>query len=508
MASQTIVPGCIVRMKHQFEVTSESDSFTLNCTNRRDGKTPRAYARLCYGRVKRVRWRGLNVGRFMHELFGIGTSVELMDCSSYFMMEMQSKENRGETGVVWTDENGNDLRESAWSGDKTKRQRTESMAERKFAARLEKKQLLRGGKDYEFCLPINKVTPLVPCRGKAGGMNYAMDILDEYLVKNNEHLRSGSGSSGRGTMLFAVFDCRHMGQQGFWDAVVPHFFKYKATENIFEDELVINRKNSFVQMPQTFAELPLQEDFFDMRNEYGFRMANTIRSGVSSVTSCGTNACWNIKLEDKELLYGDFVDIQPNVGFSLFNKTSPGGDRPVSLNRLDTISGPMGEKEMESHMKDTKDINRSVLDYRFNTQTMIEDTASSHEAILKGTKGIYHFERLVLGARKGAADYMAALFRWSQGGVQLMCNAYLQLPHFKCLCRGDGKPKWMSIATPEDPSGKQKNHFLGCFGAAFCEHVWTPIIDALWPWIFLAIYVVPVVSITLYLRRFLLIFII
>ena len=54
---------------------------------------------------------------------------------------------------------------------------------------------------------------------------------------------------------------------------------------------------------------------------------------------------------------------------------------------------------------------RSVVDYRFNTQTMIEDTASSHEAILKGKKVIYHFQRLVLGARKGAADYMAALFR-------------------------------------------------------------------------------------------------
>ena len=57
------------------------------------------------------------------------------------------------------------------------------------------------------------------------------------------------------------------------------------------------------------------------------------------------------------------------------------------------------------------DMRRSVVDYRFNTQTMIEDTASSHEAILKGKKGIYHFQRLVLGARKGAADYMAALFR-------------------------------------------------------------------------------------------------
>ena len=79
-------------------------------------------------------------------------------------------------------------------------------------------------------------------------------------------------------MLFTVFDCRHMGQPGFWDAVIPHFWKYKESGNVFENRLRINEKNSFVQMPQTFAELPLEEDFFDMRNEYGFRMSNTVNS--------------------------------------------------------------------------------------------------------------------------------------------------------------------------------------------------------------------------------------
>ena len=136
-----------------------------------------------------------------------------------------------------------------------------------FDEKLESGSLLRGGSDYEFRLPMKKVTPLVPCRGKAGGMNYAMDILDEHLVKNNAHLKAGNGNSGRGTMLFAVFDCRHMGQQGFWDAVIPHFFKYEKNENIFQNKLAINDANSFVQMPQTFAGLTLEEDFFDMRNE-------------------------------------------------------------------------------------------------------------------------------------------------------------------------------------------------------------------------------------------------
>ena len=65
-----------------------------------------------------------------------------------------------------------------------------------FDEKLESGSLLRGGSDYEFRLPMKKVTPLVPCRGKAGGMNYAMDILDEHLVKSNRHLRSGQGHRG------------------------------------------------------------------------------------------------------------------------------------------------------------------------------------------------------------------------------------------------------------------------------------------------------------------------
>ena len=55
---------------------------------------------------------------------------------------------------------------------------------------------------------------------------------------------------------------------------------------------------------------------------------------------------------------------------------------------------------------------------------MIEDTASSHEAIVAGRKGVYLFKRLVLGARKGTADYVAAVFRWSKGAVQLSWTSF------------------------------------------------------------------------------------
>ena len=32
---------------------------------------------------------------------------------------------------------------------------------------------------------------------------------------------------------------------------------------------------------------------------------------------------------------------------------------------------------------------------------------------------ILDFERLVIGARKGTSDYLAAIYRWSKGAVQL-----------------------------------------------------------------------------------------
>ena len=61
---------------------------------------------------------------------------------------------------------------------------------------------------------------------------------------------------------------------------------------------------------------------------------------------------------------------------------------------------------------------------------MIEDTASSHDAIIAGKKGVYLFERLVIGARKGTSDYLAAVYRWSKGGVQLFWTSYWPFSHY------------------------------------------------------------------------------
>mmetsp|Transcript_8246 Transcript_8246/g.25506 ORF Transcript_8246/g.25506 Transcript_8246/m.25506 type:complete len:1584 (-) Transcript_8246:1211-5962(-) len=278
----------------------------------------------------------------------------------------------------------------------------------------------------EAIIPIELLQPLRESRGKSGGMNHAMEILNFYirhhsttmrLMKKNAlyEQRSGKHRQTPGTtsvdmdvpavsptretkacLLFAIFDCRHMATQGYWDCVVPYFFKYRYLNNPWSRELSIDRPVAFVQLPQTFNSLTIDNDIFDMRNEYLFRLANNIRSGVGAITSCGTNAVWN---------------------YDLYLQENP-------------------------------------LEHRFNEDTMIEDTASSHDVIIAGRKGVYHFERLVLGARKGTTDYLAAVFRWSRGAVQLFWTTF-----------------------------------------------WFPRYKYVWPWAVLFLHVAPLAGCTLYLQR-------
>jgi hypothetical protein len=160
----------------------------------------------------------------------------------------------------------------------------------------------------EATVPVDLLQPLLECRGKSGGMNHAMEVLTNYVRQHSStfnHMREKRDrdqkieEQERGIeahMLFAIFDCRHMATEGFWDAVVPYFYRYKHPDNPWAQELIIDRKVAFVQLPQTFTGLSLEDDVFDMRNEYLFRMANTVRSGVGAITSCGTNAVWYVSI--------------------------------------------------------------------------------------------------------------------------------------------------------------------------------------------------------------------
>merc|ERR1719324_1225444 len=139
-------------------------------------------------------------------------------------------------------------------------------------------------------------------------MNHAVAVVNGYLHhysrtmrrvrKRRDYARDVEDEKQVGHLLFAIFDCRHMALEGFWDSIVPQFYRYVNPNNPWSAELEINPKVAFVQLPQTFTGLSIREDFFDMRNEYLFRMANTVRTGVGAITSCGTNAVWNYPLHD------------------------------------------------------------------------------------------------------------------------------------------------------------------------------------------------------------------
>ena len=112
-------------------------------------------------------------------------------------------------------------------------------------------------------LPLSILAPLLRCRGKAGGMNFAVKVLEE-----REHERAASDPMNQqlpSLTLFAIFDCRHMVTPGFWEQTILHFFRntngaVKRLESVM-----------YCQVPQNFVGIELATDYLDMQNEYLFR---------------------------------------------------------------------------------------------------------------------------------------------------------------------------------------------------------------------------------------------
>jgi hypothetical protein len=135
-------------------------------------------------------------------------------------------------------------------------------------------------------LPLSILAPLLRCRGKAGGMNFAVKILEEREYEKaardpTHHIPS--------LTLFAIFDCRHMVTPGFWEQTILHFFREK------DGEVQLQPTVKYCQVPQNFIGVELSTDYLDMQNEYLFRYVNCMRDGVGAVTSCGTNCVWAIE---------------------------------------------------------------------------------------------------------------------------------------------------------------------------------------------------------------------
>ena len=201
-------------------------------------------------------------------------------------------------------------------------------------------------------LPLSVLAPLLRCRGKAGGMNFAVKVLEE---REYEKQDADPDHHVPSLTLFAIFDCRHMVTPGFWEQTILHFFRDRAGEVHLQPSV------KYCQVPQNFIGVDLATDYLDMQNEYLFRYVNCMRDGVGAVTSCGTNCVWAIE-----------------------------------------------------------------RGFEYEEKTMIEDTATSHKVLLEGFEGTYHYEKLIFGTPKENMDFLAAIFRWSRGAVQLFWLAVLE----------------------------------------------------------------------------------
>jgi len=194
-------------------------------------------------------------------------------------------------------------------------------------------------------LPAAWLDPQQRCRGKAGGMNFSVRLLED---REQLELALGLKAAPPNLKLYSIFDCRHMVTPGFWEQTILHFFRDSGG--------VVRREESvmYCQVPQNFVGIELKTDYLDMQNEYLFRYVNCIRDGVGAVTSCGTNCVWALE-----------------------------------------------------------------RGFEYEERTMIEDTATSHKVLLSGYEGTYHYEKLIFGTPKDNKDFLAAVFRWSRGAVQL-----------------------------------------------------------------------------------------
>jgi hypothetical protein len=205
----------------------------------------------------------------------------------------------------------------------------------------------------------NLLMPYNGVRGKGGGLNFTVDLLQ---------FREGFLGSGERQdptperMLFGIFDARHQPHPSFWKHVLPKFMKKKEIGFSYE----VNNEIIMVQAPQSFATLITENDVLDVMNGMSFNIMNVIRNRCGGVTSCGTNAVWQVNAEE-------------------FSRRDPD----------------------------------SVMNEYFDSRTKIEDTASTHIHFCKGKRSVYVHEKVCTGVAKVNADYLGAVQRWAEGAVQL-----------------------------------------------------------------------------------------
>eukprot|EP00613_Pedinella_sp_CCMP2098_P037325 CAMPEP_0171812948 /NCGR_PEP_ID=MMETSP0991-20121206/78953_1 /TAXON_ID=483369 /ORGANISM="non described non described, Strain CCMP2098" /LENGTH=983 /DNA_ID=CAMNT_0012426495 /DNA_START=59 /DNA_END=3007 /DNA_ORIENTATION=+ len=101
-------------------------------------------------------------------------------------------------------------------------------------------------------LPAAWLDPQQRCRGKAGGMNFSVRLLED---REQLELALGLKAAPPNLKLYSIFDCRHMVTPGFWEQTILHFFRDSGG--------VVRREESvmYCQVPQNFVGIELKTDY-------------------------------------------------------------------------------------------------------------------------------------------------------------------------------------------------------------------------------------------------------
>ncbi|CEM36126.1 unnamed protein product [Vitrella brassicaformis CCMP3155] len=249
-----------------------------------------------------------------------------------------------------------------------------------------------------YTAPLAHTHPLHPYRGKAGALNFALDVLrrmghlsqqpslairgwDDGATCDKDNRERG------GIELLSILDCRHMASREFWRRTLRWFFDGQPGARDGAEGITLNERVAYVQLPQHFADLQGVEKL-DMENDHIFRMINALRGGCGGLTSCGTNSVWRVpkRFEGRAIVEDTATSHAVLCSDAMVNQDGPYANPTSAADTLLRLVFGHGSAGSMWHSE-------------------------------------YVRENLVTGLAKGGADYLAALHRWSEGAVQVLAIA-------------------------------------------------------------------------------------
>jgi hypothetical protein len=186
--------------------------------------------------------------------------------------------------------------------------------------------------------------------------------------------------------LFSIADARHQFQPDFMHETIPFFFKKPEGE---EQEQEVDTSVAFTQCPHYFPEVPGDVDFLDTNKSAFFHLSCNLNNFAGGVESCGSGGTWLIR------------------------------DRRAGNSGTDSIWDMQSVQFMQQGFT-------QCIEHRFFRESCkVEDTASCLNCMVRGKHSEYINRPLAYGMAKDPVDFLAALQRWTEGGVVLALQTFL-----------------------------------------------------------------------------------